>query len=478
MNARLTALTHVNGRLVPPRLIPRDTPPSLLQFLLAVGRNPAETWVREVYERPLHTRRTQGFTVAWVSDPDLIRKVFLEEVDAFPRAPIEERVLKPAFGEGMLTTSGEVWRHQRRAAAPGFRREALNAMLPVMAEAGQAAGVRLRAMAERAGGRVRHDVCAETTRATLDVILKTLFSANDATGPEGGLDPDQIARDTATYLDTLGRVSVHDVLNLPDWLPRLGTAQGRAAVARLKAVVDRVVSAREASGVSRADLLSLLVDARDPTTGQGLSPTQIRDNVMTFLGAGHETTSLALGWALYLIANDPPCQARLVAEAAEVLGDGPVTPETLERLRYTRAVIEEAMRLFPPVMAIPRVTQAGFSAHGHDVPAGSLVLCPVYALHRHRLYWPEPDTFMPERFLPEAGGPEGGASRHRYSYMPFGAGPRICIGAQFAMMEAVAILANILRQVAVGPAADHSIDLRVRITLRNAGGLPLWFSPR
>jgi cytochrome P450 len=461
-------------------------------------RNPVETWPRAVYEQPWFVRVWNNFTVVYACDPDLLKFVLLDAVEDFPKAAIEERVLKPAFGEGMLTSEGDTWKQQRRAVASGFRRDALNAMVPAMVAAGEAAADRLlgRLAASpttpaqsgpKNGAKCVEDVCVETTRATLDVIMAMLFG-----GDNGPVDKTEIARDTATYLDTIGRIGLSDIFDLPKWWPKLEQKRGRAAVARMHAAINALIAQRRASGQSQPDLLSLLLDARDPVSGEGFSDAVVRDNVMTFVGAGHETTSLALGWALWLLAHDPQTQDKLAAEAEQVLGDGPIEARHIDSLVWHRAVLEEAMRLFPPVATVPRQAkrEMTFTSPSHSgatltIPKGALVLCAIYATHRHSLYWPEPDSFIPERFLPEKRQEAAAftlgaspASRHRYYYMPFGAGPRVCIGQQFALMEGVSILAAIVRKLRVAPVPGHFLDLRVRITMRNVDGLPLEFQAR
>ncbi|HEX8569750.1 MAG TPA: cytochrome P450, partial [Caulobacteraceae bacterium] len=221
------------------------------------------------------------------------------------------------------------------------------------------------------------------------------------------------------------------------------------------------------------DLLGALIGARDPETGQGLSEAELVDNTLTFIAAGHETTTGALTWALYLIANDPPTQARLLEEARAAYGDGPAGAEGLERLVFHDQVLQEAMRLFPPAAIISRRAARDIEVGPVRMRKGDDVNCMIYVMHRSSLLWERPAAFDPERFTPERR-----KARHRFAHMPFGGGPRVCIGARFAMNEAVVMLATLVRRLAFEPRPGAPPLPRVRATLRPAGGMPLVLRPR
>jgi cytochrome P450 len=214
--------------------------------------------------------------------------------------------------------------------------------------------------------------------------------------------------------------------------------------------------------------VDLLMAAQDPKSGRRMDDALLRDNLLTFNGAGHETTALALTWSLYLIGSHAPTAERLRAEIAEVAGEAEITAEHVERLVFTRAVVQEAMRLYPPVPMITRMCERRTEAGGRTIEAGTFLFIPIYALHRHRRYWRDPDAFDPERFLNGEA-----AALPRFAYLPFGGGPRVCIGQGFALTEAAAILATLLRRVALEPDPGHRIRPRVRVTLRPHGGMPM-----
>ncbi|TPW08595.1 MAG: cytochrome P450, partial [Alphaproteobacteria bacterium] len=320
----------------------------------------------------------------------------------------------------------------------------------------------------------RVDIAADMVRATFDVILDTMLSGGE------GFDIEEASREISIYLETLGKPSVADFFGAPMWVRSLMQPRGQRATRYLQQMVSAVIARRrasretsretsgETSGENRGDLLDMLLAAVDPETGRTMSDTDVRDNLITFIGAGHETTALALTWALYLVGRHPPTEARIVAEVNEVAGTDALDADHVAKLTFTRQAVLEALRLYPPVAILPRVCLEATTLGERRVEPGTLVIMPIYALHRHRLLWDNPDAFDPDRFAPEKG-----LERRRFAYMPFGAGPRICIGMQFALLEATAILATLVRGAHVTPDPDHRIRPLVRITMRPEGGMPM-----
>jgi cytochrome P450 len=272
------------------------------------------------------------------------------------------------------------------------------------------------------------------------------------------------------YFDSLGRIDPFDLLNLPDFVPRLGRLRTRAAVRLFHQAVDEMIAMRgrcdlRANG-PRHDLLTLMLNARDPESGQPLGDAEIRANVITFMSAGHESTANAIAWTLFLLSQSSTWRERVAAEARREL-DGPA--ETLpDRLVETRAVVEEALRLYPPLAAISRVALGCDELAGTPIGRGAMIVMAPYVLHRHRLWWKEPELFDPAKFLPPAR-----ARIDRYVYMPFGAGPRGCIGSVFALQEAVIVVAAIIREFELDVAPGHDVWPLHRITLRPRRGLPM-----
>jgi cytochrome P450 len=242
-------------------------------------------------------------------------------------------------------------------------------------------------------------------------------------------------------------------------------------------VVGELIDNRRAALARREDvprdLLTLLLEAADPETGQGLSDLEVRANIVTFIGAGHETTANALTWSLYLLSQAPGVRERVEAEVDAVAGDGPLDPEDVGRLLFTRAVIDEAVRLYPPVPFMSRAAIREDRIGSLKIPARSVVAIVPWVLHRHRRLWDGPDAFDPDRFLPERRG-----AIDRFAYLPFGVGPRVCIGASFSLQEAVIVLAAIVRSARLDLSDGHEVTPLHRITLRPEGGLPMRLTPR
>jgi cytochrome P450 len=299
------------------------------------------------------------------------------------------------------------------------------------------------------------------TGITFQVILDTMLSGGE------GIDAPAAAARITDYLETLGKISLADLLQWPTWARVAMAPRGYRAMVYLKAMVDRMV-ARRRQEPERGDLVDLLMQARDPESGRQMDDILLRDNLLTFIGAGHETTALALTWSLYLLGSHPPTLARVRAEIAEVAGDETLTHAHVERLAFTRQTIQEAMRLYPSLPLMSRMCAEDTEAGGHPVKKGTFVFIPIYAIHRHRRLWRDPDVFDPDRF-----GPEESAGRHRFAYLPFGGGPRVCIGQAFAMIEAVAILATLVRGATLEPDPGRRIRPLMRVSMRPQGGMPM-----
>lgn len=441
----------------PPGVIPPDQPLPYFHALWKLMDNPIEAWPKAVYEEPWYLRGDERQTFLYASDPSMLKDILLDEVDAFPKDWMFDRVTKPALGEGLLTAKGDHWRWQRRAAAPGFRPDNVAAMTPVMVAAAEAALARWRDRGEGA----RLDISTEMTGVTFQVILDTMLSGGE------GIDVAAAARMITDYLETLGKITPADLLQWPTWTRVALAPRGHRAMVALKAMVDKMV-ARRRKEAPRGDLVDLLMQAEDPETGRRMDDVLLRDNLLTFIGAGHETTALALTWSLYLLGAHPPTAARVRAEIAEVAGDESLTQAHVERLTFTRQVVQEAMRLYPSLPLMSRICAEDVEAGGLAVKKGTFVFIPIYAIHRHRLLWRDPDVFDPDRF-----GPEESAGRHRFAYLPFGAGPRVCIGQTFAMIEAVAILATLVRGAVLEPDPGHKIRPVMRVSMRPQGGMPM-----
>jgi cytochrome P450 len=443
---------------VPDTVEPPDKPLPLVRGLLQMINNPLYVWPKAMYQNPYHGVRWTGRTFHYFRQPEHMKAMFLDHPDVFRKSPFQRKLLGPAVGEGLLTAEGEHWKFQRRAASPAFRIDMLRALVPAFTASAEATVQRI-----KMAGAVQVDVMGEMQHATLDVIVETIL---------GGVDPnfghEKMAQTVSDYIETMGKPDMLDMFSAPAWIPRPWGAKGRRAAVGLKKSAVSAIERRRASGEDRKDLLGLLLAARDPETGRGLSDDELRDNVVTFIGAGHETTALTLTYALYLIANAPDVQERLLREVTNVCGDKPVDAAMLDDLVFHEQVIKEAMRLYPPVAIIDRIATEDIDLGDVQVKKGDLAFALIYIMHRHELLWDRPEAFDPDRFSEERS-----AGRHRFQYIPFGAGPRICIGLKFAYMEAVAILATLVRSLKFAPSPGYTLEPNIRITLRPEGGMPL-----
>ncbi|MYZ46741.1 cytochrome P450 [Propylenella binzhouense] len=443
----------------PVKLAHPKAPLSRAALLRTLVRNPLEVWPEAAFDQAIGSERLFGRQTVSVFDPDLIRTVLVDEADAFRKGEVVLRTLGPALGNGILTSDGADWRRQRRTAAPIFRHERILGFVPAMIAAAERTAARWRAFPD---GTVV-DVADAMMRTTFDVVVETMLSG------AGDIDVSGFSRAITDYLDPIGWQAAFSLLGAPRWMPHPGSRRAAAARRYLRAELGRVIAERRRSPVPRDDLIELLLAACDGDTGRRMGDEELADNLLTFVTAGHETTALALTWSLYLLGGSPATEARVRQEIhAEMPPGAAVTPAAVERLPFTRQVILEAMRLYPPAPLIVRKAVRPVRIGPVAVEEGARVQVPVYVVHRHRALWAAPDRFDPGRFAPEAA-----KARHRYAYLPFGAGPRICIGMGFALLEATAILAVLLRTARLEPLPGHAPYPVLKITLRPRGGLPM-----
>lgn len=448
--------------VLPARIDPPARPLSWPRLLAGIARNPIETWPSAVYKEPLYQSSVLGHRYLFVTSPDLIRQVLVDDADSFHKGVVMRRALQPALGDAILTSDGAKWRWQRRAAAPMFRHESLVRLLPSVIACAQR--TRERWLSYPAGAEI--DVAREMMRTTFDIILATMLPGR------GNIDPPSIERSITEYLESTSWVMLLTIIGAPHWVPHPGFRKARRGKTYLKQVLgDLIVEARRRPS-GQHDLLSLLIEAKDPETGRSMNDGDIRDNLLTFITAGHETTSLALTWTFYLLSLHPAAEQCVRREIAAVTDGGQLRPDHIEQLTYTRQVISEAMRLYPPAPVIAREAQRDIRLGDQEVKSGTVVYVPVYAVHRHELLWDNPDLFAPERFDAEAA-----KARNRYIYLPFGAGPRICIGMGFAFAEATAILATLVGAFTLRLRPGYVPKPKLRVTLRPDRGMPMRLFP-
>ena len=358
------------------------------------------------------------------------------------------------LGTGLLTSDGAFWRRQRRALQPAFHREQIAVATTIMANATMTMVNRWEAYATHGQP---FDVVPELMRLTLQIVGQALFS----TDMSGAADTMRWA--FTTVLEHITRLSL---LSFPTWLPTPGNRQFQQALDVLDQVVFRLMTERRHRHAPVDDLLTLLMEAHDAETGAPISERQVRDEVMTILFAGQETTATALAWMWYLLATHPIVEQRLRAELAAVLGGRTPTREDLPKLVYTRMVIDEALRLYPPAWAFARVTQADDELGGYRIPAGATVTVSPYLMHRHPAFWEHPERFDPDRFAPDLA-----AGRPRFAYIPFGGGPHQCIGNAFALTEMQIVAATVAQNYRLHLLTRHRIEPYPLVTLRPRHGI-------
>jgi len=447
-------LAPVEEAFVPNAFIaPAIDPP----FWLLAARSPSsqiEGWPRAMFEADAYRPPFPGMPL-FIMQPEAIRTVLLDAAEDFPQGDLFKRMMRPAWGNGLLTADDRNWRWQRRAASPAFRPTEIVGLAPLISRVAEAAVERW----TETGRADRIDMASEMARLTFDIILDTMLSRGE------DFDRAAMRARMQAFFSDIGRMRLSYFL-APD---AYHASRPETRSAQRQPLVDaiRLMIARRRGAARRSDLVDLLLHARDPETGLGLDDDLLADNLLGFILAGHETTAIALTWALYLVAAHPRTAARIRDEVAQVAGTDSIGAAHVDRLVFTRQVLSETLRLYPPAFLITRVSRKTTELAGVSVKAGSRINIPVYALHRRRGYWPNPDTFEPDRFSPSAEPPD------RYVYLPFGGGPRICLGAVFAMMEAVTVLASLVRSADFTVTPGHRVWPVAKLALRPAGGLPM-----
>jgi cytochrome P450 len=435
---------------VPPRIAGRLPP---LELLRRFRRNMLEVWHERHFEKEFFETRLLARRVFVCNSPETAHAAFVAQNDAFERkTPQQRHALEPLIGDGLFISDGMAWRARRRVVAGATHVSRLAELASAMTAAVEERRAAWAALPP--GGPV--DVAAEMGGLAAEVICRTLFGRS--LGAEGTAEA---VGGFGRYLRRVAGEDLPSLLGLPDWVPRFQRLRVGGEVRRIHAVLDRLVA--EALAAPSPSLVRAMAE------GGGLPRAALRDEVATLFLAGHETTANAMAWAWALLDGAPGAAVRLRAEARAALGGGRAAGVgDLPRLPFARAVVEEAMRLYPPVPILAREAQREAEIAGRRIPRGALVLVVPWLLHRHRRLWDRPDHFLPEWFLP------GAPPRPRHAFLPFSLGPRVCTGAHFAMAEAVIALATLSRDVAprMAPGAPPVVPV-ARLTLRPGEGLPM-----
>lgn len=448
--------------LYPPSITPPEQPLGFLRFISQFVVNPLRGLPRQVYEDDLTLYHpAKSLTVLWVCSPRLVEEVLVGNAGNLGKSHMARQVFAATLGDGVLTSEGPLWRWQRRVMAPLFRHGEILSYVPAIAQTAEEQLTQWR----RAGpGPQPIDI--HMTNATFTVIMRTMLVGGDRAEGEA------IMRAGSDYLSRVSWEMMHALLHLPKWVPHPASRQMRRAAQEMRTALSDIIDRRRRSADGGTDLLARLLDARHPETGEPMTHDQLINNLSTLLEAGHETTAKALTWTLYLLARAPDWQQAVREEVRRVAGSEPISADHIDKLAITTRVLKEAMRLYPPVPVVAREASEPLQLGGISVTAGTQVVVPIFAIHRHRKYWDDPDRFDPNRFLPERE-----AKLPRTQFMPFGAGPRICIGQSFAMVEAVTLLATFVRGARFDWDGVYSPEPVSRITLRPRDGMPLTVTP-
>jgi cytochrome P450 len=447
----MTLIKPISAPALPVRVPLSNEVLGVWQSLRAARRNVLEL-IPEAATRLYILSGATGKRWHMVMDPGALKRVLRDRLEDYPKSVVTKLILEPAIGDSLFVAEGAEWHWQRRTAAPVFSHRNVSALAPVMTAAAERAAERI----GRGVGRAV-DCFDEMVRATFEVIADVTISGGE------GFDRQAVHRAIEDYIGQTAKLSILDILGAPPWVPRPGRLMTGAAMRETKRVADRAIEARRREGHQGVpDLLDLLLAGSDPATGRQMTTPEMRDNLLTFIVAGHETTALTLAWSLYLCAFDQTVQDAARDEARGVLGDRAATAADVAALPLVRRIVDEALRLYPPAGFLSRTAMAQDELCGVAIHPGDTVMLPIYALHRHRKLWDNPDAFDPSRFL---------APFDRFAYLPFGDGPRICIGASFALQEAVIILATLLARFRFTLIPGKLPKPVMILTLRPEGGV-------
>ncbi len=429
--------------------------------LRQVSRNPHIVMHEMLREYGDLVRWRGVFDICLVNHPDLIRPVLTQDYRHFSKNTTHYRMLRQVMGNGLVTNDGADWVRQRRLIQPAFasRRlarfdQTINALTSSLLARWDAHGSTEVVRLDR-----------EMSELTFDIVGETLF----------GRDIKEHAREMARILDVVNLSSndLRSVLTLYPWIPTPYNRKWKRAMKRLDGIVFGLMGERGPHGDGSGDLLGRLFAARDEETGEGMDDRQIRDEVVTLILAGHETSAMALSWTLYLLAIHPDIEERLVEHLGANLHGAPATTEDLPRLPYLKQVVQESMRIYPPVWGYVRRAERETQLGDYVLPAKTWVGVVTWALHRHPEFWPDPERFDPDRFAPERA-----EERNFFAYLPFAAGPRTCIGAGMAMLETQLILAQIVPRFRMRVVPGHPIETQAVVTLKPRHGIPVTLTRR
>ena len=449
--------------MMPPKPTPRPEKVSLWRYLKLFREDILSAQPAKLYRAWMAEFRTPFFRSYMINDPTLINLVLKERPDDFPKSDRIGAGLRPLLGESVFLTNGETWKRQRRIIDPSFEGGRLRETFPAMWAAGEAAVVRMHGLADGQP----HDIEPETSHAAADVIFRTLFSI-----PIEDAVATRVFDEFRSYQRTQPILNLAAFLPGPTWMPRFFKSETKQTAKAIRSLItgltEKRLKAIEA-GDAPDDLATKIMTTADPFTGETFTVAEMVDQVAIFFLAGHETSASALAWTLYLLALNPEWQDAVAQEAETLTQDF----SSVSKLRKTRDVFREALRLYPPVPMMVSETTCPENFRGRDVTKGAQVVLSPWHLHRHERLWENPDGFDPDRW-----GTDAGKASARDAYMPFSSGPRVCTGAGFAMIEGVLLLAMIVKEFRFDIVDGKQPEPVAHLTVRAKDGMWLRFVPR
>lgn len=419
----------------PPHVEPPERLPGVLGTLRDMRGNVLKVLPAAAFREAIVSGRIGSRCWHLVQSPEAMKRVFLEDVENYPKSQVVARMLRNVVGESLVLAEHDDWRWQRQAIAPVFAVRNMHQLAPVMAKSANRTAARLENQEQPV------DITQEMLRATLEVICEVSLSGQHY------FDIETYGAALTQFLLSSCRPSLLDFLGMPTWIVRPGEIRGRAAASTMRRMASRAIATRQANdGSAIPDLLDHMLSATDANTGRRMNEAELLHNLQFFIIAGHETTAFTLAWALYLLAQDEDAQAFARAESRTTLGNAPSNACITTEAPFVTKVFQEAMRLYPPVGLLARDVREPKILCGREIGRRDMVFANIYSLHRHERLWAYPNGFCPDHFTPDAV-----AARHRYQYLPFGGGPRICVGMNFAMMQARIMLTTLLSRFCLSP---------------------------
>ena len=450
-----------NNEFIPVRPIPPEGYPNIFKILRMVRKDLLSIWPEGAYHTDFFGRKIFNRWLFIANNPATVEHVFVKKNDVYQRkSPFMRKALEPLLGDGLFVSDGDTWKKRRSIEAPAFVPSKLKIFSSVMTEC--AGEWRDRWHAQYLNREIR--ILPEMASLTAEILARTMFG-----NKLGHENAEKIISGFSEYQACIEQIDLVSFFGLPEWMPRL--PQWRRAIRmaeNIHSVVDDLIAKHLAGPENTSTLLGMLLKGYEPGKPGSMTLEQVRNEAVVILMAGHETTANSLAWTWYLLARHPRAATRLREELHRVLAGRPPTFEDVPALVYTRAVFEEALRLYPPVPVLSREAVDEDEIQGHRIPRGTIMLVMPWLLHRRSEYWDKPHHFIPERFTPERV-----KRHHKYAYIPFSVGPRICLGAAFGMTEAVLCLATLAQQFSLEIKPGHIPGYDCRLTLRPSGGLPM-----